>query len=74
MYLDLLHGTFENFNDRRSERLRRVSYNDVELMEYLAKRIDPSTQIGGEKVAILYASETGNKIRNFRRIMNFSVK
>eukprot|EP00494_Astrolonche_serrata_P024076 UN24334 len=55
----LLHGTFETFNERRAARLKRASLTDLELMEELAKQIDPSMNIGGEKVAILYASETG---------------
>lgn len=54
-----LQSGLGTFNDRRQEMLKRESLTDLDLMEYLAKRIDPSALTGADKVAILYASETG---------------
>ena len=51
-----LQGAFEDYTMRRMEHMKKASMDDAELLDYLKESVGEDT---GEKVLILYASETG---------------
>ena len=53
---EMLQGAFEDYTIKRMEHMQRASMDDSELLDFLKENVGEST---GEKVLILYASETG---------------
>ena len=54
---DYLQGAFETSTRKRMEKMQRQSMDEEELLDLLKARVGEAT---GEKVLVLYASETGN--------------
>ena len=54
---DKLQFEFEDYTKRRMSHMQRASMDDYELLDFLKENMGEQT---GEKVLILYASETGN--------------
>tara|TARA_B110000091_G_scaffold177111_1_gene192245 strand:- start:47 stop:1873 length:1827 start_codon:yes stop_codon:yes gene_type:complete len=53
---EMLQGAFEDYTIKRMEHMQRTSMDDSELLDFLKESVGEST---GEKVLVLYASETG---------------
>merc|ERR1719506_3133527 len=54
---DLLQGAFASSTVKRMERMQRQAMDDEELLDLLKAKVGEAT---GEKVLVLFASETGN--------------
>ena len=54
---DYLQGEFEASTVKRMEKMQRQAMDDEELLDVLKAKVGEST---GEKVLVLFASETGN--------------
>jgi homodimeric pyruvate:ferredoxin (flavodoxin) oxidoreductase len=54
----MLQTGLVNNNEARHERRRRMAMTDEDLLEYLKKMM--GEQVGGERVTVLYGSDTGN--------------
>lgn len=54
---DYLQGAFEQYTTRRMAHMQRSAMDDYELLDFLKAKMGEQT---GEKVLILYGSETGN--------------
>jgi len=54
----MLQSSMVDTNEQRHERRRRMAMNDEDLLEYLKKQM--GEQVGGERVTVLYGSDTGN--------------
>ena len=56
----MLQGAMVDNNSFRHEHRRRAAMSDEDLLEYLKKMM--GEQVSGERVTVLYGSDTGTKM------------